>query len=165
MGVAINAMLAASQPHSFLGIDGSGRVSVVRTTGNPHTHLVLRGGASGPNYDAASVNRAGDALTKAKVNTRALVDASHDNSQKNHERQVEVLADVGAQVRGGSRHLLGVMVESNLVAGRQDLKSKADLRHGQSITDACIDFTTTERALLDLAERVAARGAPVAAAE
>jgi 3-deoxy-7-phosphoheptulonate synthase len=165
MGVAINAMLAASQPHSFLGIDGSGRVGVVRTTGNPHTHLVLRGGASGPNYDAASVARAGVALTNAKVNTRALVDASHDNSQKNHERQVEVLADVGAQVRGGSGHLLGVMVESNLVAGRQDLKSKADLRHGQSITDACIDFTTTERALLDLAECVAARGAPVAAAE
>ena len=165
MGVAINAMLAASQSHSFLGIDSSGRVGVVRTSGNPHTHLVLRGGASGPNYDAASVAKAAEALLKAKVHPRALVDASHDNSRKNHERQTEVLADVGSQIRHGSSHLLGVMVESNLVAGRQDLKNKQDLRYGQSITDACIDFAATERALDGLAEQVARRGTPVAAAE
>ena len=164
LGVAINAMIAASQSHSFLGIDGKGRVGVVRTLGNPHTHLVLRGGGSGPNYDAASVNRAAEALAQAKVNPRALVDASHDNSRKNHERQIEVLADVGSQVRHGSDHLLGVMVESNLVAGRQELKAKSDLCYGQSITDGCIDFEATERALLGLAEQVAARGTPVAAA-
>jgi 3-deoxy-7-phosphoheptulonate synthase len=163
-GVAINAMIAASQPHSFLGIDGSGRVGVVRTCGNPHTHLVLRGGSSGPNYDAASVARAGEALAKANVNSRALVDASHDNSQKNHERQLEVLSSVGEQVRHGATHLLGVMVESNLVAGRQTLRSKSDLCYGQSITDACIDFPATERALLELSEQVASRGTPVAAA-
>jgi 3-deoxy-7-phosphoheptulonate synthase len=157
-------MLAASQPHSFLGIDGNGRVGVVRTAGNPHTHLVLRGGGSGPNYDSASVAKAAEALAKAKLTPRALVDASHDNSRKNHERQSEVLADVGAQVRGGSTHLLGVMVESNLVAGKQELKSKHDLCYGQSITDACIDFPTTERAILNLAEDVAARGPELAVA-
>jgi 3-deoxy-7-phosphoheptulonate synthase len=164
MGVAINAMIAASQPHSFLGIDGSGGVSVVRTRGNPHTHLVLRGGHSGPNYDEVSVGRAAEALAKANVNRRALVDASHDNSRKNHELQADVLADVGIQVRHGSRHLLGVMVESNLAGGRQELKSKNDLSYGQSITDACIDFPTTERVLLDLAEQVAARSMPFAVA-
>jgi 3-deoxy-7-phosphoheptulonate synthase len=151
LGVAVNAMITASRAHSFLGLDTSGRVGVVRTAGNPHTHLVLRGGASGPNYDAASVSLAVEALKKANVAPGVLVDASHDNSKKNHERQVDVLADVGAQLRNGSEHLLGVMVESNLVAGRQDLKNKQDLTYGQSITDACVDFATTEKMLERLA--------------
>jgi 3-deoxy-7-phosphoheptulonate synthase len=147
LGVAVNAMITASRPHSFLGIDGSGRVGVVSTSGNPHTHLVLRGGAGAPNYDSASVARAVEALQRANVNPRLLVDCSHDNSSKNHERQPDVVATVGAQLESGSPHILGIMVESNLVAGRQDLKKKADLRYGQSITDACIDFPTTERVL------------------
>jgi 3-deoxy-7-phosphoheptulonate synthase len=158
-GVAINAMIAASRPHSFLGIDGEGRVGVVRTAGNPHTHLVLRGGAKGPNYDAASVARAVEGLSKACVNPRVMVDASHDNSEKKPERQPAVLSEVSAQVRSGSANVLGVMIESHLVAGRQDLKNKANLVYGQSITDACIDFPTTERSIFELAEAAAARGA------
>jgi 3-deoxy-7-phosphoheptulonate synthase len=155
--VAVNAMLTASRPHSFLGIDGSGRVGVVRTAGNPNTHLVLRGGHQGPNYAPDSVFRASVNLRQAGINPRVLIDASHDNSGKNHERQPDVLVDVGGQVRGGSEHVLGVMLESNLVAGRQELRSKADLVYGQSITDACVDFPTTERALLGLAEDAAGR--------
>ena len=163
LGVAMNAMIAASRSHSFLGIDGSGRVGVVRTAGNPHTHLVLRGGSRGPNYDAEAVRRAVDGLGKAGVNPRVLIDASHDNSGKNAERQPEVLAEVGAQLRGGSENVLGVMLESNLVAGRQELKDKATLVYGQSITDACVDFPTTERTLLGLAEAAAVRSTPAAA--
>jgi 3-deoxy-7-phosphoheptulonate synthase len=157
LAVAVNAMLTASRPHSFLGIDGSGRVGVVRTAGNPNTHLVLRGGHQGPNYAPDSVFRASVSLRQAGINPRVLIDASHDNSGKNHERQPDVLVDVGGQVRGGSEHVLGVMLESNLVAGRQELRSKADLVYGQSITDACVDFPTTERALLGLAEDAASR--------
>ena len=163
-GVAINAMIAASRAHSFLGIDANGRVGVVRTAGNPHTHLVLRGGSAGPNYDAAAVARAVEALTKANVNPRVLIDASHDNSGKNAERQPHVLGDVGAQLRAGSENVLGVMLESHLVAGRQELKDKATLVYGQSITDACIDFPTTERTILGLAEAAAARNVPAAQA-
>jgi len=151
LGVAVNAMITASRPHSFLGIDGSGRVGVVRTAGNPHTHLVLRGGASSPNYDAASVARAADALQRASVNPRVLVDCSHDNSKKNPERQPEVVASVGAQLEGGNPHILGIMLESNLIAGRQELKDGVAPRYGQSITDGCIDFATTERTLERLA--------------
>jgi 3-deoxy-7-phosphoheptulonate synthase len=151
LGIAVNAMITASRPHSFLGIDGSGRVGVVRTAGNPHTHLVLRGGASSPNYDSASVARAVEALKRANVNPRVMVDCSHDNSNKNHERQPDVVVNVGSQLEHGNSQILGVMLESNLVAGRQDLKNKADLRYGQSITDGCIDFATTERALEGLA--------------
>jgi 3-deoxy-7-phosphoheptulonate synthase len=157
LGVAINAMITASRPHSFLGIDGSGRVGVVLTAGNPHTHLVLRGGHKGPNYAADAVFRASIQCRQAGINSRILIDASHDNSGKNHERQPDVLTEVGGQVRGGSEHVLGVMIESNLVAGRQELGSKSDLVYGQSITDACIDFPTTERALLELANDAAAR--------
>jgi 3-deoxy-7-phosphoheptulonate synthase len=163
LGVAVNAMIAASQPHNFLGIDSGGRVSVVRTAGNPNTHLVLRGGNRGPNYDAAAVAEAVAGLERAGVNPRVLVDASHGNSGKSHDRQVDVLADVGGQFRNGSRYLLGVMVESNLVAGRQDLKPGAVLTYGQSVTDACIDFATTERAVLALADQAAGRTLNVAA--
>ncbi|HWA74450.1 MAG TPA: 3-deoxy-7-phosphoheptulonate synthase [Polyangiaceae bacterium] len=148
LGAAINAIIAASRPHSFLGVDGEGRVGVVRTSGNPHAHLVLRGGSRGPNFGRAAVDQAVQALTKADVKTGVMVDCSHDNSGKQPERQPSVLADVGAQVREGSPRLLGAMVESNLVAGRQDLgSSRQGLVYGQSITDACVDFQTTERML------------------
>jgi 3-deoxy-7-phosphoheptulonate synthase len=164
LGVAVNAMIAASRPHSFLGIDENGRVGVVRTAGNPHTHLVLRGGSSGPNYGQDAVQRAVASLEEAGVNPRVLIDASHDNSGKKAERQPAVVADVGAQVRRGSANVLGVMVESHLVAGRQELKDKSTLVYGQSITDGCIDFPTTERTVLELAECAAARRAPAAVA-
>jgi 3-deoxy-7-phosphoheptulonate synthase len=157
LGVAVNAMITASRPHSFLGLDGSGRVGVVRTAGNPHTHLVLRGGASGPNYSPAHVQLAAQALSKANVNGSVLIDCSHDNSQKDHERQAEVLTAAGEQIRAGSPSILGVMVESHLCAGRQDLKPGAKLVYGQSITDACIDFATTERILERFASDVASQ--------
>jgi 3-deoxy-7-phosphoheptulonate synthase len=157
LAVAINAMIAASQPHSFLGVDGDGRVVVVRTQGNPHTHLVLRGGANGPNYGPQQVTRAAAALERSGLGPRVLVDSSHGNSGKIPERQLGVVGGVGAQLRAGSQHLLGVMIESNLVGGRQELdRSKADLVYGQSVTDACVDFATTVRMLEDLAEDVAA---------
>jgi 3-deoxy-7-phosphoheptulonate synthase len=143
LGVAINAMIAASRPHSFLGVDGAGRVGVVRTAGNPHCHIVLRGGAAGPNYGAAEVARAAAALQKARVSSRVMIDASHDNSGKDPLKQPAVLAEVGAQIRSGNDHILGVMLESHLSAGRQELVDKAHLTYGQSITDGCIAFDTT----------------------
>jgi 3-deoxy-7-phosphoheptulonate synthase len=151
--VGINAMITASKPHSFLGIDGNGRVAVVQTAGNPDCHLVLRGGEGRPNYGAESVAGAARALGRAGVNQRILIDCSHDNSGKNHERQSEVLDEVARQIAGGSQHILGVMIESNLVEGRQALgTSKAGLLYGQSITDACVGLATTERMLRRLWE-------------
>ena len=141
-------MITASRPHSFLGLDGQGRVGVVRTAGNPHTHLVLRGGSNGPNYAAAHVEQAAQALAKARVCSSVMIDCSHDNSQKDHTRQADVLSAVGEQLRsGGGASIMGIMLESHLVAGRQELKPGCPLVYGQSITDACIDFATTERVL------------------
>jgi 3-deoxy-7-phosphoheptulonate synthase len=156
LGVAINAMLAAGHAHHFLGIDPHGHASIVTTTGNPDGHLVLRGGRQGPNFDAASVVKAAGELAAAGRPTRMMVDCSHDNSQKDFRRQAEVCTAVAAQVAAGSQHILGVMVESNLVAGRQDLpKDRSRLVHGQSITDACVDFAVTESMLTHLAAAVA----------
>ncbi|HLV20859.1 MAG TPA: 3-deoxy-7-phosphoheptulonate synthase [Polyangiaceae bacterium] len=164
--VAINAMIAASRSHHFLGIDGSGRVSLVRTSGNVDGHIVLRGGNAGPNYSPEHVATAA-ALLKAKgVQPRMLIDCSHDNSGKDYFKQPEVLEEVSRQLAAGSEHILGVMVESNLVAGRQDFSegmAPADLVYGQSITDACVDFDTTERMLEQLAG-ACARRAPAFAA-
>lgn len=154
LGVAINAMIAASRQHSFLGVDGAGRVGVVRTAGNPHCHIVLRGGGNGPNYDAAEVAKAVAALQKAKVSSRILIDASHDNSQKDPERQPSVLADVAAQIAAGNEHILGVMLESHLQAGKQELVDKSTLTYGQSITDGCISFDTTRTTLEAFAQAV-----------
>jgi len=156
LGVAINAMLAASHAHHFLGIDAHGHASIVTTTGNPDCHLVLRGGRQGPNYDAAAVAAAASELAKAGVVGRMMVDCSHDNAQKDYRRQAAVCSAVGEQVAKGGVDIMGVMVESNLVAGRQDLpKDRSRLVHGQSITDACVDFPTTESMLTALAASVA----------
>jgi 3-deoxy-7-phosphoheptulonate synthase len=159
LDVAINAMKSAGAAHSFLGIDGAGRVSVVRTAGNPHSHVVLRGGTGGPNYSERAVAEAVSQLSKAGQNPRVLVDCSHGNSEKDHERQALVAESVATQVASGSRALLGVMLESQLVAGRQEFVSGRALCYGQSITDACIDFTTTERVLSRLAQATRARAA------
>ena len=157
LAVAVNAMLTASRPHSFLGIDGSGRVGVVRTAGNPHTHLVLRGGHQGPNYAPDSVFRASGVSRQAGINPRVLIDAATTTAARITSASPTCSSTSARQVRGGSEHVLGVMLETNLVAGRQELRSKADLVYGQSITDACVDFPTTERALLGLAEAAASR--------
>jgi 3-deoxy-7-phosphoheptulonate synthase len=149
--VALNAMRSARVAHAFIGIDGEGHVGVVRTRGNPYTHLVLRGGRGRTNYREADVRAAAEQLQAAGLCPRVLVDCSHDNSEKSHENQPAVVEDVAAQVASGSRHVLGVMLESHLVAGRQDPSSGKPLVYGQSITDACIDFATTERVLERLA--------------
>ncbi len=163
--IAINAMKAARAPHSFIGIDAAGQVAVVRTRGNPYSHAVLRGGRSGPNHRDADVRAASEQLAAAGVNPRVLIDCSHDNSQKNHENQPAVAGEVAAQIASGSRAVLGVMLESHLVAGRQDLVPGKTLRFGQSITDACIDLGSTAEVLdaLSRAVRQARRNTGAAA--
>jgi 3-deoxy-7-phosphoheptulonate synthase len=156
LGVAINAIISASRPHSFLGVDSAGRVGVVRTAGNPYGHIVLRGGSAGPNYGATEVSKAVAALKKAKVNAGIMIDASHDNSQKDPMRQPAVLEDVAAQLRAGEQHIVGVMLESHLHGGRQELVDKATLKYGQSITDGCISFDQTRESLTSFAEAVRA---------
>lgn len=152
---AINAMVAAARPHSFLGIDHDGRVGVVRTAGNPYGHVVLRGGSTGTNFDADSVTAAGARLGEAGANPRLLIDCSHGNSSKDYRRQPVVSQEVARQVRQNSPHVLGVMIESNLVEGTQKLVDRPSLRYGQSITDGCVDFETTKAMLRELADAVA----------
>ncbi|MFM7228065.1 MAG: 3-deoxy-7-phosphoheptulonate synthase [Cyanobacteriota bacterium] len=166
VAVAINAMEAASRPHHFLGINRQGHASIVSTTGNPYGHLVLRGGGSSTNFHPEAVAEAARQLQAADLPHRVMVDCSHGNSNKDYRRQGEALEAVAEQVRSGSSDVLGVMLESHLVAGNQKLgPDPARLTYGQSITDACIDLDTTETLLDSLAAAVAAgRPAPVAAA-
>lgn len=155
---ALNAMRSARQAHHFLGIDPQGRVGVVATAGNPDTHLVMRGGASGPNYDERHVRAAAAALVEERLCGRVMVDCSHDNSHKDYRRQPVVSADVARQVSHGGP-LLGVMIESNLVAGKQAFPPPQGvaLRHGQSVTDGCVDLPTTTKMLDELAVSVVER--------
>ena len=158
--VAIDAILAARAPHNFLGIHKNGHVAMVRTSGNPDCHLILRGGRT-PNYDSASVEAACAALAKGDCMPSLMVDCSHANSSKQPERQVQVAADVAQQLAGGSRRILGVMVESHLVAGRQAFVPGTDdpgaLAYGQSITDGCIGWDDTVAVLEALSSAVAQR--------
>ena len=153
---ALNAIRSAREEHHFLGIDAEGRASVVATTGNEHTHLVLRGGVAGPNYYTPTVQGASDALRSLGLCPRVMVDCSHDNSNKDYARQPEVCADLAGQVRRGGS-ILGAMIESNLVAGKQAFPPKpgTTLEYGQSITDGCVDLPTTSRMLDQLAGAVA----------
>ncbi|MEI8169483.1 MAG: 3-deoxy-7-phosphoheptulonate synthase [Rhodoferax sp.] len=151
--VALNAMLSAAQPHSFLGINGDGQVAITHTRGNAFGHLILRGGAV-PNYDSVAVAEAEAALTAAKLPVNIVVDCSHANSRKNHALQTLVLKDVVHQIADGNRAIKGVMLESNLFEGNQKLGKPQDLRYGVSITDACIDWDTTATCLRDAAARL-----------
>jgi 3-deoxy-7-phosphoheptulonate synthase len=153
--VAVDAVLAAAQPHHFLAVTKEGRAAIATTTGNADSHVVLRGGKT-PNYDAASVAAVAQALVKAGLPPRVMVDASHANSGKNHENQPAVVADLCAQVATGRAPIMGVMIESNLVAGRQDIVPGQPLTYGQSVTDACVDWDTSVRMLDDLAAAVRA---------
>lgn len=147
--VAINAMEAASRPHHFLGINRQGHAAIVSTTGNPDGHLVLRGGGSGTNYHPEAISAAENQLQAAGLPHRVMVDCSHGNSNKDYRRQGEVLEAVAAQVKQGGSAVMGVMLESHLVAGSQKIPADlSKLTYGQSITDACVDLDTTE-ALLD----------------
>jgi 3-deoxy-7-phosphoheptulonate synthase len=152
---AINAMEAAAKPHHFLGISQQGHAAIVSTTGNPDGHLVLRGGKGGPNYQLEAVEAAAAQLAREGLPARLLVDCSHGNSNKDYRRQADVLRDVAAQVVAGSVHVMGVMLESHLVAGNQKLPNDlSQLTYGQSITDACIDLATTLELLEELAAAV-----------
>ena len=146
--IAIDAMRSAMTPHSFLGIDPEGFSSIVRTTGNPDGHVVLRGGRERPNYDAQSIRDAAASLEKAGLPEVLMVDCSHANSGKQHARQEEVWRNLIEQRIAGSKAIIGVMIESNLFEGNQSLpKSPADLRYGVSVTDACLGWDVTERIL------------------
>ena len=155
--IAINAMQSASKPHHFLGINGDGQASIVSTTGNPDGHLVLRGGNRGSNYHVDAVTEAAAELKKYGLEDRLMVDCSHANSNKDFRRQSDVLASIADQLRSGSKHLMGVMIESHLVEGNQKIPADlSQLTYGQSITDACISLETTEQILNDLADAVGA---------
>jgi 3-deoxy-7-phosphoheptulonate synthase len=156
IAIAIDAIMAASQPHHFLAVTKAGRASIASTTGNQDCHVVLRGGRI-PNYDTAGVAAACDELGKRGLKEKVMIDVSHANSAKRPENQPRVIADVCEQIAGGDHRILGVMIESNLVAGRQDLKPGQPLTYGQSITDGCIDWATTDTLLDDLARAVRAR--------
>jgi 3-deoxy-7-phosphoheptulonate synthase len=150
---AINAIKAAMQPHHFFGITELGRPAVFGATGNPYPHLVLRGGVK-PNYDAASVLACEKALTAAGLPVRVIVDCSHGNSNKDPGKQAEALANVTEQIEAGNRSIVGIMLESNLEWGNQPMADDpAKLKYGVSITDACIDWPTTEALLLELHSR------------
>jgi 3-deoxy-7-phosphoheptulonate synthase len=143
---AINAIRAAAQPQTFLGINLDGSASAIVTRGNPNCHVVLRGGGGGPNYSAAHIAQTEQLLAKAGLIKAILVDCSHDNSAKQPERQPEVMRELLAQIAAGNTSIIGAMIESNLEAGSQPFpQPREKLRYGVSITDACIDWPTTEK--------------------
>ena len=158
ISIAVNAILSAAHPHSFLGINGEGNVAIVRTRGNAHGHVVLRGGDGRPNYDSVSIAMAEQALAKARLPANLVVDCSHANSYKNPELQPLVMADVVNQICHGNTSLVGVMIESNIVGGNQKIpQDLSQLKYGCSVTDACIDWDTTEKMLRDAAARLRQR--------
>ncbi|TDC25845.1 3-deoxy-7-phosphoheptulonate synthase [Micromonospora sp. 15K316] len=159
IGTAVDAIRAAGVPHVFPGIDFSGTPAIMHTRGNADGHLVLRGGGGRPNYDAESVAGALDLLRIAGLPERVVIDASHANSGKDHRNQPLVAADVAAQLAAGQRGIVGIMLESFLQPGRQDLDPTRELEYGKSITDACIGWDTTVDVLDRLAVAVRARRA------
>ncbi|MGL4475357.1 MAG: 3-deoxy-7-phosphoheptulonate synthase [Shewanella sp.] len=145
LDVAINALKSAASSHRFMGINSDGQVALLQTAGNPDGHVILRGGRE-PNYDAASVNAAANALHASGQSARLVIDCSHGNSNKDYRRQVPVCLDVMGQIAAGNNSIIGVMLESHLQAGSQDA-SASSLQYGVSITDACIDWPATEQVL------------------
>ncbi len=159
--VATNALQSVASPHSFLGINPSGQVSVLKTRGNPNAHIVLRGGSRGPNYDDGSIRVCEKELENIGLTPNIMIDCSHANSNKDHNKQPEVARDVTRQILEGNQSIIGLMIESNLHAGNQPLNLE-NLAYGVSVTDACIDWATTESTLRELSETLgqtlAARG-------
>ena len=153
--VAVHAMQSVSRPHRFLGINGRGQVSVVTTKGNPYGHVVLRGGSGGPNYDSVHVAKAERALTAAGVRQNIMIDCSHANSGKDPELQPLIIKDVTHQILEGNRSIIGLMLESNLEAGSQPIpEDLSRLKYGISVTDPCMDWPTTQSALLEMAQKL-----------
>ena len=162
--IMVDAIKAAGHPHSFLSVTKHGNAAIVSTRGNEHGHGILRGGKTGPNYDAESVNAVAQALDDAGFAPHVMVDCSHGNSKKDHTRQPTVAESIATQIEGGSTAVMGVMIESNLVAGRQNMTDRESLNYGQSITDACLGWEGTIPVLERLAESVEARRQKVRAA-
>ena len=153
--VAINALQSVASPHRFLGINSDGKVSVITTKGNPYAHVVLRGGNGKPNYDSVSVSICEQELLAAGINPNIMVDCSHANSNKDHNLQPLVLDNVANQILEGNTSIVGAMIESHLNAGNQKLSNDLDeLAYGVSVTDACVDWETTEASLLAMADKL-----------
>jgi 3-deoxy-7-phosphoheptulonate synthase len=153
--VAINALLSVSNPHSFLGINQAGQVAVIRTKGNRYGHIVLRGGSKGPNYDSVTIALVEKELAKNKLPANVVVDCSHANSNKDPSLQPLVMTDVAHQVMDGNQSIVGVMLESNIHAGNQSIPADlSQLKYGVSVTDACIDWPTTEKILRETRQKV-----------
>ncbi len=155
--IAIDAVRAAAHPHHFIGVTEQGLAAFVSTRGNPDCFVILRGGARGPNHDAKSVRAVLHALRAQGLAERLIIDASHGNSERDHERQPAVVWEIAAQIAAGERAIVGVMLESFLVPGRQDIADPAALTYGQSVTDACMGWEETARVLRDLAAAVRRR--------
>jgi 3-deoxy-7-phosphoheptulonate synthase len=152
---AVNAMISAAEPSHFISISPDGRSSVIRTLGNPNTHVVLRGGAKGPNYDEESIGKCESMMRLAGVPVNIMVDCSHANSGKRAAKQPEVLHEVTRQILAGNRSIAGLMLESNIHWGKQNIPDDpALLKYGISVTDECIDWQTTEEIILNLADRL-----------
>jgi 3-deoxy-7-phosphoheptulonate synthase len=154
--IAVDACLSAARPHHFMSLTKAGHSAIFSTTGNPDCHVILRGGRT-PNYDAASINAAAQVLEKSGQAVRIMVDCSHANSNKSHEQQETVCRDVASQIANGDKRIFGMMLESNLVAGRQDIDSKQELVYGQSVTDACMAWDNSETLLHGIAAAVRSR--------
>ncbi len=155
--IAIDAIRSSSRPHHFLSLTKAGRSAIYITTGNSDCHIILRGGKVGPNYDVQSVQQTVEGLRKAGLPPCIMIDCSHANSRKQPERQIGVAHDVMEQIKNGNESIMGVMLESHIGAGRQDVIKGQPLTYGQSITDACIAWTDTEMLLLEVAEAVRQR--------
>lgn len=152
LDVAINALKSVQHPHRFLGINSEGVVSIFETRGNPYGHVVLRGGSNGPNYDSVNISKCESELAKAGLPSNIMVDCSHANSSKDHNVQPLVTRDISNQILKGNKSIVGVMLESHLNEGRQDIPADlSDLQYGVSVTDACMDWGTTENSLRELA--------------
>ena len=154
--IAVDAIKASSQPHHFLSVTKGGHSAIVSTNGNEDCHIILRGGKA-PNYDAASVDAACKDIANAGLAARLMIDASHANSSKNPANQIPVCADIANQIAAGDTRIVGVMIESHLVAGRQDLVQGKELVYGQSVTDGCIDWDSSVKVLEGLADAVKQR--------
>ena len=156
--IAADAIRSSSHSHVFMSVTKQGHSAIFSTAGNPDCHIILRGGSSGTNYDAASIDSTRANLDQGNITTGIMVDMSHANSEKQHKKQLNVCASLAEQIAAGNRDIIGVMVESNLEEGRQDIPQDLnDLTYGQSVTDACIHWDDTEQVLADLSAAVESR--------
>ena len=154
MKLAADAIICANNPHCFLGTAKEGEVAIVRTLGNPDCHIILRGGSDGPNYEKEHILKCEELLHKSKIPVKIMVDCSHGNSRKIHTNQPLVIDNIISQIQEQNKSIIGVMIESNLKEGKQSLTASQNLEYGKSITDACINWTTTSEVLQKLSDVV-----------